>query len=163
VENDVYEAIQELARKERVSVNFIANKALRRFVEWDVAASTQGFVSISSELLVKLMETLSPKQAQELGRWAGKTSYVPSMKYLSPTLSLPVAIKGLHMLSQYGGRFKFDHSERGRRHVIMIRHSMGRNWSAYYAGALEGIFGDSLGKKVRLKVGTDICLCEFEE
>ena len=87
---------------------------------------------------------------------------MPSMKYLSPSLTLPVAIKGLRMLSQYGGRFKFDHSEEGGRHIIMIRHSMGHNWSAYYAGALEGIFGDSLEKKVRLKVSTDLCLCEFK-
>ena len=163
VENSIYDAIQELARKERVSVNLVANRALRRFVEWDASGSTRGLVSIPRELLVKLMDSIGPAKARELGNWAGTALFLPNMKYLSATVSIPVALSGIRMLSQYGSRFGFDHSQQGRKHIVMIRHSMGRSWSAYYAGTLDAIFRDFFGKKLKMKISAEMCVCEFEE
>ena len=163
IEGGLDEAIERIAKNERVSVNLVVNRALRRFVSWDKAFATRGMVSVPSKLLTRLMNDRRPEEARSLGRWAGLQLFVPNMKAQYPTVTVDVAVRGMSMLSSYGGRFEFDHKLSGKTHTILIRHSLGRNWSAYYAGTLEGIFGEYLGKTVKLRVTEDLCICQFEE
>ncbi|HXW37233.1 MAG TPA: hypothetical protein VEJ36_04955 [Nitrososphaerales archaeon] len=163
IDEDLDEEIQRISRKDRLSINQVANRALRRFVEWDAAVSTRSLVSVPSKLLVKLMETQTKAGARELGRWAALELFVPNLKAQFASFTLDSAIEGMSRLSAYGGRFEFDHTLSEGNHVIMLRQPFGAKWSEYYAGALEGVFGTALGKKVKLKVTDDICLFEFQE
>jgi len=61
-----------LAEKERVSVNFLVNRALRKFIEWDVYAEKFGFLSLPASMITKMMSYLSDEEAKEMGRWAGQ-------------------------------------------------------------------------------------------
>ena len=152
-----------MAEKERTSVSAAVNKALQKFVDWDRANATRGMVSVPSKLLNRLMSEQSPEEARKLGRWAGSQLFIPNMKAQYTTVTTEVAVRGMSMLSSYGGRFEFDHRLTGRTHLILIRHSLGRNWSSYYAGALESILGEFLKKKLKLRVTADLCLCQFED
>jgi len=67
------------------------------------------------------------------------------------------------MLDSYGGRFGFDHKVTGNKHVVTIIQPMGENWSAYYAGSLEGILGDYFRKRLEITVTSTMCVCEFED
>jgi hypothetical protein len=136
---------------------------LRRFVEWDTASSTRGLVSIPALVLVKLMESKSATEARKLGRWAGRELFIPSLKAQYGKLTVEQAIMSISMLASYGARFEFDHSVSGKMHVIMIRQPLGENWSHYFAGSLEGIFGDFFEIKIKLTVTSEVCLCEFAE
>jgi hypothetical protein len=163
IDNDLDDAIEQLAGKERSSVNAVVNKALQRFVDWDRANATKGMVSVPSKLLYRLMGERTPEEARKMGRWAGSQLFVPNMRAQYTTVTTEVAVRGMSMLSSYGGRFEFDHRLRGKTHVILIRHSLGPNWSSYYAGALESIFGEVLKKKLKLRVTADLCICQFED
>jgi len=77
-------------------------------------------------------------------------------------MSLERAEKMVRMLGTYGGRFTFDHTVEGGKHVFTIGQKSGRNWSAYYAGALEVIFERFLGKAVRKTLSDNICVIEFK-
>ena len=77
-------------------------------------------------------------------------------------MSLERAEKMVRMLGTYGGRFTFDHTVEGGKHVSTIGQKSGRNWSAYYAGALEVIFERFLGKAVRKTLSDNICVIEFK-
>jgi hypothetical protein len=162
LEADLDDAIARLAREDRVSLSQVANKALRRYVEWDRAPTNRGMVSVPSMLLVKLMAELSGERALELGRWAGKELFLPNLKAGYPTLSLERAEQMMRMLGSYGGRFTFDHGVEGGRHVITMGQKLGRNWSAYYAGALETIFEKFLGKATRVMLSDNMCVVEFK-
>jgi len=43
--------LREWAEREGVSVSFLANKALRRLVEWDMYADRFGFIAMPREAL----------------------------------------------------------------------------------------------------------------
>ena len=156
------EAIVMLAKGERTSLSQIANRALKKYVEWDRASTTRGMVSVPSMLLVKLMAELSEGRAHELGRWAGKELFLPNMVAGYPTLTLERAENMMRMLGTYGGRFTFDHAIEAGKHVFTIGQKMGRNWSAYYEGALEAIFERFLGKATRETVSGNMCVVEFK-
>jgi len=161
LEADVDDDIVRLAKEDRVSLNLLANRALRRYVEWDRAPTNRGLVSVPSLLLVKLMAELGQQRAHELGRWAGEELFLPNLKSGYPTVSLERAEKLVRMLGTYGGRFTFSHELEGGKHVFTMGQKLGRNWSAYYAGALETIFERFLGKAIREDVTDNMCVVEF--
>ena len=163
LEADVDEAIAKLAEEDRTSLSQLANRALRRYVEWDRAPTTSGFVSVPSMLLVKLMAELKEEKAFELGKWAGKQLFMPNVKAGNPTMSLERAEDNIRMLGDYGRRFTFDHRDEGGKHVYTIGQKLGRNWSAYYAGSVESIFENFLGKPNKVIVSDNMCVVEFRK
>ena len=163
IDGDLDDAIQQLAEKERSSVSALVNKALQRYVDWDRANATRGMVSVPAKVLNRLMSERTPEESRKLGRWAGSQLFIPNMRAQYATVTTEIAVRGISMLSSYGGRFEFDHKLTGRTHVILIRHSLGPNWSSYYAGTLESIFGDFLKKKLKMRVTGELCICQFED
>jgi len=161
LEADLDGAIEEISKQERLSLNQVANRALRRYVEWDKAPSNRGLVSVPSMLLVKLMDRQSEEEARALGRWAGRELFLPNLHAGHATGSLEEAERLMKMLAAYGSRFTFDRSSGRGKHIITIGQKMGRNWSAYYAGALESIFERFLGKPLRVTVTDNMCVVEF--
>jgi len=162
IEGDVDEAIVKLAEEDRASLSQVANRALKRYVEWDRAPATRGLVSVPSMLLVRLMAELSEAKAYELGRWAGKELFLPNVTAGYPAMSLERAEKMMRMLGSYGGRFTFDHAVEGEKHIFTMGQKMGRNWSAYYAGAIETVFEGYLGKAMKRTVTDNMCVLEFK-
>ena len=158
---DLDDAIDKIARDERQSLNQVANKAFRRFVEWDKAPTNRGLVSVPSMLLVKLMDAQTEEKAHELGRWAGRELFLPNIKAGYPKLSLERVEKMIRMLGEYGGRFTIDHRVDGEKHIITVGQRMGRNWSVYYAGAMEAVFEGFLGRKHTATVSDNLCVIEF--
>lgn len=163
IEDELRDAIEMLARRERVSVNFTANRALKRYVEWDTAENSRGYVSVPSGLVAKMMDSITQEEARQLGRWAATTIFVPNMKRRFSNISLQALLVELKTFSKYTGRFSFDHSENAGKHVVLIRQQMGRNWSSFYAGGMETIFRNLLRKKVKVKEGPQISTFEFED
>jgi len=163
LEADLDDAIEEISKEERLSLNQVANRALRRYVEWDKAPSNRGLVSVPSMLLVKLMDRQSEEEARALGRWAGRELFLPNLQAGHATGSLEEAERLMKMLAVYGSRFTFDRSNGRGKHIITIGQKLGRNWSAYYAGALESIFEKFLGKPLRVTVTDNMCVVEFRE
>ena len=162
VETDIDEAIARIAKEERISQSQVVNKALRKYVEWDRAPSNRGLVSVPSLLLVKLMGEQSEEKAREMGRWAGRELFLPNLLAGNPTASVESAEKLMKNLGAYGGRFTFEHTVKGRKQIMVIGQKMGRNWSAYYAGALEAIFGKLLGRVLTETISDNLCVIEFE-
>ena len=144
-------------------MNLVVNRALRRFVDWEESSASREMVSVPPGLLVKLMSDRAPEEARDLGRWAGSHLFIPNLRAQYATVTVEVAVRGVSQLSSYGGRFEFDHKVAGKTHTIYIRHALGQRWSAYYAGAMEAIFGEFLRKKVKLRVTEDLCLCQFAD
>jgi hypothetical protein len=159
---DLDDSIERLASEDRVSVSHLANRALRRYVEWDRARTTEGFVSVPSMLLVKLMAELSEERAHDLGRWAGKQLFLPNLRAGYANLSFEKAENSMRMLGDYGRRFTFEHGFEEGMHTFTIGQKMGRNWSAYYAGSLESIFEGFLGRAVKVTLSDNMCVVQFK-
>ena len=162
LDEDVDGALKKISEEEGESVNVVVNRTLRKFVEWDRPAGKLGMMQISRQELVKMMDSQTPEQAREQGVWVGAEVFEPFVRYLKPDLDFASVIGALDMLSRYSGRFELTHSVAGRKHLVVIRHSMGANWSAFYEGAGSTVLGDLLKLDCKSSSTDELCSFEFE-
>src|SRR5712692_3330102 len=72
LESELDEGLSKLADRDNISVNLLINKALTRYVEWDVNSEKFGLVSVSKRLMRSLFEYVTDKEVRELGTRSGK-------------------------------------------------------------------------------------------
>jgi hypothetical protein len=146
--------LTELAGKERVSVTQIANKALRRYVEWEANAEKFGTVTTSSSTIKKFFDYLSVEQAKEMGKWWGENQVPGIITFYFRKFDFDSVLKALEFLgAQYGRAFTFEHSFDGKTHTLIVKHDMGFKASIFYAEAVKAAFG-------HLGLGSDIFVTE---
>lgn len=148
IDREVDDKLVTLAEKEKLSTNFLVNRALRRHVEWEAYADSFGFMSVPSAVMAKVFSCLTEEQAKELGAWAGENKLAEMVNFWFKKLDLHSSLKVLDLLgSQHGRAFKFESSFDGRTHTLILKHDAGPRASAYYAQQLKGLFA-RLGNKI---------------
>jgi hypothetical protein len=45
---------------------------------------------------------------------------------------------------------------------MVVRHAMGKNWSAFYEGMLRGVFEDGLNVRLDVSIAQKTCLASFQ-
>lgn len=141
LDQDTIAGLDALSEKERVSVNVLGNKALRRYVEYDVLAEKFGLVTISKALLKTLFALMTEEKARELGRKSGLEAGAGFVTFWYKKFDLENTIKAIgKVTSEYGRNFSFDSSFDGKTHVLIMRHESGKNASAYYGESVKAIF-----------------------
>jgi len=161
LDQDVDEGLKQISEEEGESVNVIANRTLRKFVEWDRPAGKIGMMQISRQELVKLMDTLTVDEARAQGSWVGIDVVEPVVRYLHEEMNLDTFVRLVDLLARYSGRFRFDHTVAGGKHVMVIHHSMGPKWSAFYEGAGSRVLKDLLHIDMVSSTTDEICSFEF--
>jgi len=151
-----------MAEEERVTVNSLVNRALRKLVDWDVYAEKFGVVSMTPWLALQIMEKQSVDEARELGNRVARQSARQAIETIFLDFTLANTLRFLRLFGRYGGRFEFEDSTEGRKHVVLIRHGQGLKWSTYYEGILRGLLEDELGLSIKVQVSLDVCLARFE-
>ncbi len=126
LEIDTIERLTKEAEQQGLSVNVIANRALRKYVEWDVVSERFRVASTFSSLLVKLMMWVPEEHVRELGK----------SQWLHDEL-----------FGRYGRMFHFDQAATGSTRMLTLLHGMGRKWSLFYEGMLETMLSESLEGK----------------
>ncbi len=119
-------------------------------------------VALTPAMMVKLMERQLDDEARELGRTTVRDSARGAVESIFVDFTPSYAMEFLRRFGQYAGRFEFEHSEEGRKHVILIRHGTGMKWSMYYEGVIRGIFEDGLAMKVQVRATPDACIARLE-
>ncbi|MGD0638404.1 MAG: hypothetical protein ABSA72_10245 [Nitrososphaerales archaeon] len=156
------EALQTIGRNQKMSVNAIVNKLVREYVEWDRYNEKIHIMEVSPTLLTELMERCSLDDARELGRRMSQDLVRPSIEQMFVDFTFDNAVEFLRRFSLYTKRFDFEDSVEGRRHLIMLRHSLGPKWSAYYGGMLSDILEKGLRIKIEQTIGPETSSARFE-
>src|SRR5438128_2601429 len=68
LDSDILEKLTMEAEEQGLSVNVIANRALKKHVEWDAVSRRFRVASTFSSLLVKLMTWVPDEDARQLGK-----------------------------------------------------------------------------------------------
>src|SRR6266487_5070239 len=68
LDSDILEKLTMEAEEQGLSVNVIANRALKKHVEWDAVSERFRVASTFSSLLVKLMMWVPEEHVRELGK-----------------------------------------------------------------------------------------------
>lgn len=141
LDEEVDNMFQELSDREKVSNNHLINKALRRYVEWEVAAERFGFVNIGSSVLGELFDNLTVEEARKLGREGGATSWIEFISFYYKKLDFDSLVKSMDLLShRYARMFALETFTEGRTTVLIMKHNIGPKRSAYIAEAIRTIF-----------------------
>ena len=140
IDSDVESRIELLAEKEGVSFNLLANRSLRRLVEWEATAEKFGFAQVPLHSLERVFNLLTEEQARELGREAGKNMMQELILFWFKKLDREAALKLLAMSAKYARLFKMEHTSNGSTETVVLKHDRGRNASAYYSELLKSLF-----------------------
>ena len=158
---DVERELKEIASTEKVTVNALVNQALRKFVDWDYYAEKGGFAISPArqflllparwEVFARLLRHASDKEAARLGRWAGRNVAREVTEFWFKEFSVRTALKCLELFtSRFARRFEYFHNITGNEEIVTIKHSMGRKWSIFHEQLVRTVFGELLGKKVKI-------------
>jgi hypothetical protein len=155
LDQDTIDGLHAISEKERINVNALANKALRKYVEYDVLAEKFGLITISKALLKTLFALMTEQQARELGRKSGLEAGPTIVTFWYKKFDLENTIKAIGKItSEYGRNFSFDSSFDGKTHVLVMRHESGKNASAYYGESVKTVFS-ILGHDCRIEENED--------
>ena len=140
IDADVEARIEQLADKEGVSFNLLANRSLRKLVEWEATAEKFGFAQVPLHSLERVFGLLSDAQAREMGREAGKNMMQELILFWFKKFDRESALNLLAMSAKYARLFKLERTTEGGSDTIVLKHDRGRNASAYYAELLKALF-----------------------
>src|SRR2546428_3869144 len=141
IDSDVSEKLAQLSESEKVSMNVITNKALRRYVDWEANAEKFGTVTTSSSTIKKFFDYLTDDHAKEMGKWWGENQVPGIITFYFKKFDFDSVLKALEFLgAQYGRAFTFEHRFEGKTHTLIVKHDMGFKASAFYAEAVKAAF-----------------------
>src|SRR2546428_11872675 len=150
IDETVDRQLREWAEREGVSVSFLANKALRRLVEWDMYADRFGFISMPREALSRMIELLSEDEVRDLGRWAGEDVYRAFTTFMFKHLDLETVLEVIPKpSSRYTRAFEYEEKRDGSRTVIVLRHGSGHKYSLFYEEMARALFAALGGRGIR--------------
>jgi len=162
IDDTVDRQLREWAEREGVSVSFLANKALRRLVEWDMYADRFGFVAMPREVLSRMIDLLSEDEVRDLGRWVGENVYGAFTTFMFKHLDLETVLEVIPKLtSRYTKAFEYEEKRDGPRTVIVLRHGRGRKYSLYYEELARALFADLSGRGIRTEPQENAVVLEF--
>jgi len=154
--------LREWAEREGVSVSFLANKALRRLVEWDMYADRFGFTSMPREALSRMIELLSEDEVRDLGRWVGENVYRAFTTFVFKHVDMDTVLEVIPKLtSRYTKAFEYEEKRDDSRTVIVLRHGRGRKYSLYYEELARALFADVVGRGIRTEPQENAVVVEF--
>lgn len=141
IDEEVDRNLAELAFKERISVNYLVNNALRRYVEWDYLATKYGVISNFIPASKKQMDYLTDEEVIELAEWVGKSLFKEYVMFFFKCQDLESMLKSIRLLGS-SGNFQYEDYVDGDVHTVICKHGCGPKWSLYYETVFRCVFGD---------------------
>jgi len=160
LDDELDQAIQTHSRNENVSVNFVMNRLVRKFIDWDLPAERFGAFLVAPLLLRRLYDQIDDVSAENLGREIAHDFYEPFIKFLFGELTFATTLMLFRRVSEYSGNFVFDSSDK-QSHVIVLRHNGGQKISSYYTGVLKGLYVEILKMKLNVESTRDLCIAQL--
>jgi hypothetical protein len=147
LDEDVEAGIVDMAEREQFSFNLLANRALRKLVEWEDKAGKFGFMQVPTSIVEKVFSILSDEEAREIGREAGTNTLPEMVLFWFKKFNIENALKTMEMIGGYGNSFRLQYTIDGETDTVVLKHDRGPRVSAFYAELLGSLF-KPMGAKV---------------
>jgi hypothetical protein len=147
LDEDIESGIVEMAEREQFSFNLLANRSLRRLVEWEDKASKFGFIQVPTSIVEKVFSILTDEEARELGREAGTNTLPEMVLFWFKKFNPETALKAMEMIGSYGNAFRLQYTLDGATDTVVLKHDRGPRVSAFYAALLVSLF-KAMGARV---------------
>jgi hypothetical protein len=173
LDSNVIDELQTEADNNETSLNVLVNQILRRYEQWDRYESKIGMMPVPKVMLSALIE-----KAVEAGKKAGiknieqyKEDIIKhaaqiafglmkdSVLYMKRQYNLWVLLSVLQEYMKVSG-INSDHQIEGRKHVFVIQHDLGENWSLFVKEVLRIIFEDLAKVKAEIRITPNTTVAE---
>ena len=154
LDTKVIEELQREADQGEISLNVMVNQVLRRFVEWDRYENKLGMIPIPKSMLSTLidetMQLASDAKIPDLESYRRKIVHnaaetalnvmKDSVLFMRKDYSFWTVLDVLQEYMKVAGIMSDHRIEAGRKHVFIIQHELGENWSLFAKELLSKIF-----------------------
>jgi len=161
IDEELDRSIQEIAADENLTINSLVNRTLVKLVEWDRPGQKVGFVSSPSTLLGKLLSDRDGQGCELLGQWAAREVFVPFIEFLFGEVSVPNVLLLFKRASRYG-QFAFGVTGDSGKRVLILKQTLGPNWTSYYGGVMRELFQAVLKKKFEIEYASGMVIAKLE-
>ncbi len=167
LDSSVIDEMQREADQKETSLNVLVNQVLKRYTEWDSYESKIGMMPVPKVMLSSLIDKsiaiardkigvkdLSPYR-DEIIKSAAQIAFSimkDSVLFMKKQYNLWTTLAVLQEYMKVSGINSDHRVEGGRKHVFVIQHELGENWSLFTKELLKLIFENLANVKVNVDV-----------
>jgi hypothetical protein len=174
IDASVIDELQTESDNREISLNVMVNQVLKRYAEWDRYENKIGMMPVPKVILSSLVDkcVTMAKQAgvkdldtyrSEITRQAAKIAFdlmKDSVLYMKKQYNLWVVLSVLEEYMKVSG-IKADHKIEGsRKHIFVIQHELGENWSLFTKELLRLIFENLANVKAEISITPNTTVAE---
>jgi len=174
LDSSVTDELQREADQKEISLNVLVNQALKRYEEWDRYESKIGMMPVPKVMLsslidksIKIAKNAGIKNVEpyrdEIIKSAAEIAFSimkDSVLFMKKQYNLWVVLSVLEQYMKVSG-INSDHRIEGeRKHVFIIQHELGENWSLFTKELLKLIFENLAKVKVEVNITPNTTVAE---
>jgi hypothetical protein len=175
IDSFIIDEMQREADQKETSLNVLVNQVLKRYTEWDMYESKIGMMPVPKVMLSSLIDKsiaiakdnigikdIEPYRAQILKSAAQIAFNImkDSILFMKKQYNLWVVLAVLQEYMKVSGINSDHRIEGGRKHVFVIQHELGENWSLFIKELLTIIFENLANVKVEVSVTPNTTVAE---
>jgi hypothetical protein len=174
LDSSVVDELQSEADNREISLNVLINQVLKRYSEWDRFENKIGMMPVPKIILSSLIDKAISvakssgikdieRYRDEIIREAAQTAFAlmkDSVLFMKRQYNLWVVLSVLEEYMKVSG-IKADHKLEGsRKHVFIIQHELGENWSLFTKELLALIFQNLANVRAEFSVTSNTTIAE---
>lgn len=174
LDSSLTDELQREADQKEISLNVLVNQALKRYEEWDRYESKIGMMPVPKVMLsslidksIKIAKNAGIKDVEpyrdEIIKSAAEIAFSimkDSVLFMKKQYNLWVVLSVLEQYMKVSG-INSDHRIEGeRKHVFIIQHELGENWSLFTKELLKLIFENLAKVKVEVNITPNTTVAE---
>ena len=161
IDEGLAKSLQNDSQLQDISLNTLINKILKRYVEWDSFEPKVGMIPMAKPVITTLFNMMSEKEILELVSNFGK-NVVQDIAYFMKMKSDPDSFLTWFEIRMKRSFVEFNHLQENDRHIYILKHDLGYNWSLYHKKILERIFNEIFNKPVSIVISDFMLTIQFE-
>ena len=148
--------LEREAERNGISVNALVSNLVDQYVNSLRFFMSGGMISLSSDILVALLDTLSEDEIAEISYQRGSVRVRDSLLQRGMKVSYDSVLWYIsQILGQSNGWFRCDHNRDERVDSLHLSHNYGYKWSVFVSGFVSSILVEVIGVKVNTGISTN--------
>jgi hypothetical protein len=148
------------ADNDKISLNNSINKILKRYIEWDLYEPKVGMIPVPKLFLEKLFEKCNKDEIITLASNVGKDVIQDMYLFMNKKFDWLSFLRWFEVRMK-NSPIKIDHTILNNKHMFIMKHEMGENWSLYHKTIFELISKENDDKSLEIKYNNNMISIEF--
>ena len=175
LDSHIIDELQREADQNQISLNVLVNQALKRYSDWDRYENRIGMMPVPKAMLTSLIDKAvdvarkNGIKGEDIGSFrdqmikqAAEVAFnilKDAVLFMKKQYNLWVVLAVLQEYMKVSG-INSDHRIGGRKHVFVIQHELGENWSLFTKELLKLIFENLAEARAEINITANMTIAE---